>query len=163
MRRSAAFLFAGLLASGAAIPAFAAWDPVGTVDFSVRDTHDAKLGNFKGYAVGLTARNSDVMCERVTATFGNGRRSEIFHGQLPRGETVTIDLPGYQQSVDRVDFDCRPTEGWRARVDIAADIGRLRNERPSYPDYSYDRPQYPDSYDRSRDPDYRGRPYWDRN
>ena len=162
MRRSAAFILAALLTGGAAIPALAAWDPVGTVDFSVRDTHDAKLGNFKGYAVGLTARNSDVLCDSVLATFGNGRRSEIFHGELPRGQTVTIDLPGYQQSVDRVDFDCRPTEGWRARVDIAADIGRPRYERLPFPD-SYDRPRYPDSYDRLHDPDYYGRPYWDRN
>ena len=165
MRRSAAFLFAALLASGAAVPALAAWDRVGTVDFSVRDTHNAKLGNFKGYAVGLTARNSDVLCDSVMATFGNGRRSEIFHGELPRGQTVTIDLPGNQRSVDRVDFNCRPREGWRATVDIAADIGRLRNERLPFPDSydRYDRPQYPDSYDRSYDPDYSGRPYWDRN
>ena len=41
MRRSAAFILATLLSSGAAVPALAAWDRVGTVDFSIRDTHDA--------------------------------------------------------------------------------------------------------------------------
>ena len=84
MRRSAAFIFAALLASGVAAPALAAWDRVGTVDFSVRDTHDAKLGNFKGYAVGLTARNSDVRCDMI-ATFGNGRRANLPR-PLPRGQ-----------------------------------------------------------------------------
>jgi len=147
MRGFNAIVLAALLASGAAVPAMAAWDRVGTVDFSLRDTHDAKLGNFKGYAVGLTARNSDVMCDSVMATFGNGRTREIFRGELPRGETVTIDLPGSQRSIDRVDFDCRPTEGFRATVDIAADIGGYRNDRLRYPD----------------DRDYYDRPYLDRD
>jgi hypothetical protein len=142
-------ILAALLSCGAAVPALAAWDRVGTVDFSYRDTHDAKLGNFKGYAVGLTAHNSDVMCDSVVATFGNGRTRELFRGELPRGETVTIDLPGSQRSIDRVDFDCRPTEGYRATVDIAADIGGYRNDPLRYPD-SQDR----DDYDR---------PYLDRN
>lgn len=57
---------------------------VGSVDFSIRDTHDAKMGNFKGYAIGLTARDSDVTCDRVAATFGKGRTRQIFHGELPR-------------------------------------------------------------------------------
>ena len=153
MRRYGAIILAALLSSGAALPALAAWDRVGRVDFSMRDTHDAKLGNFKGYAIGLTARNSDVMCNSVTATFGNGRTRQLFRGQLPRGETVTVDLPGEQRSVDRVDFDCRPTEGYRATVDIAADTGGYRN----------DRLRYPDSYDRFQDRDYADRPYWDRN
>src|ERR1700682_2526927 len=134
MRGFYAIVLAALLSSGAAVPALAAWDRVGTVDFTLRDTHDAKLGNFKGYAVGLTAHDSDVMCDRVVATFGNGRTREIFRGELPRGETVTIGLPGSQRSIDRVDFDCRPTKGYRATVDIAADIGAIRNDRLRYPD-----------------------------
>ena len=149
MRGFSAIVLAALLSSGAAVPAMAAWDRVGAVDFSVRDTHDVKLGNFKGYAVGLTAHNSDVVCDSVTATFGNGRTREIFRGELPRGETVIVDLPGSQRSIDRVDFDCRPTEGYRATVDIAADIGGNRNDRLRYPDY-----QDRDDYDR---------PYLDRN
>ncbi len=170
MRGFRAIVLGALLSTCAAVPALAAWDRVGTVDFSVRDTHDAKLGNFKGYAVGLTARNSDVMCDRVMATFGDGRRREIFRGELPRGETVAIDLPGSQQSVDRVDFDCRPTEGYRASVDIAADIGAIRNDRLRYPDTDNrlrypdtNNPPYSDYYDRTRDRDYYDRPYWDRN
>ena len=67
----------------------------------------------------VTARGSDVTCDRVMATFGNGRTREIFSGELPRGQTITVDLPGRERSVDRVDFDCHPTDRWRARVDIA--------------------------------------------
>ena len=154
MRRFSAIVLAALLSSGAAVPAMAAWDRVGTVDFTFRDTHDAALGNFKGYAVGFTAHNSDVMCDSVMATFGNGRTREIFRGELRRGETVTVDLPGNQRSIDRVDFDCRPTEGYRATVDIATDTGGYRNDRLRFPD-SYDRP--------SVDRDYYDRPYWDRD
>ena len=143
MRRFSAIVLAALLSSGAAVPAIAAWDRVGTVDFTLRDTHDAKLGNFRGNAVGLTARDSDVMCDSVMATFGNGRTREIFRGELRRGETVTIDLPGNQRSVDRVDFDCRPTEGYRAMVDIATDTGGYRNDRLRFPD---DRAYYDRSY-----------------
>src|SRR5258707_3581220 len=110
MRRFSAIVLAALLSSGAAVPALAAWDRVGTVDFSVRDTHDAKLGNFKGYAVGLTSRNSDVMCDRVMATFGDGRSREIFRDKLPRGETVAVSLPDRQQPVDLVHFYMCPTQ-----------------------------------------------------
>jgi hypothetical protein len=166
MRRSSAIIFAALLASGAAVPAFAAWEPVGSVDFSYRDTHDATLGNFKGTAVGLTARDSDVRCDRVTATFGNGRSREIFRGELPQGRTVSIHLPpGDQRSIDRVDFDCRPLEGGRARVDIASDDGGYRDRYvgSGYQDYRvrpYDERGY---YDRNRDSDYYSRPQsWDR-
>jgi hypothetical protein len=147
MRGYGAIVLAALLSGGTALPAMAAWDRVGTVDFSLRDTHDTKLGNFKGYAVGLTARNSDVVCDSVTATFGNGRTREIFRGELPRGETVTVDLPGSQRSVDRVDFDCRPIDGFRASVEIAADTGGYRNDRLRYPD----------------ERDYYDGPYRDRN
>jgi hypothetical protein len=92
---------------------------------------------------------------------------EIFRGDLRRGRTIAIDLPpGEERSIDRVDFDCRPMDGPRASVEIAADDGGYRDRyvRPEYPDYRvrpYDEPGY---YDRTRDPDYYGRPpAWDRD
>jgi hypothetical protein len=123
MRRSSTLIVAALLASGVAIPAFAALEPVGSVDFSMRDTHDSQPVNVTGDALTLTARGSDVMCDSVMATFGNGRTREVFRGNLPRGQSVTIDLPGRQRMVERLDFNCRPTERYRARVDVAADTG----------------------------------------
>ena len=180
MRRIGAIVVAALLSSSAAVPALAAWDPVGSVSFSNRETHDAKLGNFKGTAVGLTARDSTVMCDSVIATFGNGRTREIFRGELPRGQTIRIGLPGNERSIDRVDFDCRSMDGRSAMVAIAVDDGRGfdRREAPDYysrqqypdtsrqqnPDYDsrqqnpdeYVRPQTPDYYDRRANPDYYG-------
>jgi hypothetical protein len=91
------------------------------------DTHDSQTVNVTGDAVTLTARGSDVMCDSVMATFGNGRTREIFRGDLPRGQSVNIDLPGRQRMVERLDFNCRPTERWRARVDVAADTGGYNN------------------------------------
>jgi hypothetical protein len=160
MRRTTAFILAAMLSSSAAIPATAAWDPVGSVNFTNRDTHDAKLGNFKGTAVGLTARDSDVMCDSVTATFGDGRSREIFRGELPRGQTIRVGLPGAQRSIDRVDFDCRPMDGRRATVDIAADDGRgfgYREQNLQNRDYYAPRQRTPDYYSRQQGQDYYGR------
>jgi hypothetical protein len=133
MNRFGLVLASALLTGTVAVPAMAAWHPVGSVDFTYRNTHDANLGNFRGDTMGLTARGSDVVCDSVTATFGNGRTREIFSGELPRGQTVTVDLPGRERSVDRVDFNCRPTERWRGRVDIAAnDMRGYPNDRFGY-------------------------------
>ena len=119
-RSSTAAVVAAVLASSVAIPAFAAWDRVGSVQFSLRNNHDAMdYARLNGNAVGLTARNSDVTCDRVTATFGNGRTREIFNGELRRGRTVTVDLPGGERNVDRVDFYCRPLDRPQARVSAA--------------------------------------------
>jgi len=52
------------------------------------------------------------------ATFGNGRTREIFRGELPPVRR-SPSTAGSQRSIDRVDFDCRPTEAIRATVDIA--------------------------------------------
>jgi hypothetical protein len=136
--RKAMFAAAALLCTVAAAPSFAVLDRIGAVEFSQRDTHDAKLGNFKAESMSLIAHDSDLLCDRVVATFGNGRAREIFRGELREDEPVRIHLP--QSSVDRVDFDCRPTDSYRASVEIAADDGR----------YAYDR--Y-DRYDRLRFPD----------
>ena len=118
---------AALLCTVAAAPSFAALDRLGWVDFSQRETHDAKLGNFKAESVALIARGSDVLCDHVVATFGDGHEREIFRGELPEGQAVRIHLP--KSSVDRVDFECRPADGYRASVDIAADTGGYPYDR----------------------------------
>ena len=135
MRRSSTLMVAALLASSVAIPALAALEPVGSVGFSRMDTRDSQILNTRGDAITLTARGSDVMCDSVMATFGNGRTREVFRGDLPRGQSVTVDLPGRERMVERLDFNCRPTERWRARVDVAADTGyggRFENRRFDY-------------------------------
>src|SRR4051812_33676693 len=148
MRRSSTLICVALLAGSVAIPAFAALEPVGSVGFSRNDTHDSQVVNTRGEAVTLTARGSDVMCDSVMATFGNGRTREVFRGDLPRGQSVTIDVPGRERMIERLDFNCRPLERWRARVDVATDTGGSGNSWFNYNDQR--------DYNNQRDRNYYG-------
>ena len=122
MRRYGAMALAALLCT-AAVPAFAAWDRVGSVEFSMRDSHDSTPVNFRGDSVALTARDSDVFCRDIEASFDNGRTRTILHdATIPFGQTLNVDLPGGTRDVNRLDFDCRPMGNWRARVDVAANM-----------------------------------------
>jgi hypothetical protein len=49
------------MCASAAMPASAAWDRIGSVDFTYRDTTDVQYGNFGGRveALSLKARNAD--------------------------------------------------------------------------------------------------------
>jgi len=128
---------AAVLLSGMAVPAFAAWDRIGSVDFSPRDNTDTQYGNFGGRveALALQARNSDVRCRNVTAVFGNGQTARVFQGVLPRGQNVTVDLPGNSRMIRRLDFNCRSMNRGTASVDIAADVGRYQAEWRGSPDW----------------------------
>ena len=134
-------ILATLISAGAVLPAFAAWDRIGSVDFSKRDTHDTQYGNFGGpiAALGLRARGGDIRCEKVSATFGTGVTRELFHGELPEGREVKLDLPGDQRRVQRLDFDCVPLDRGRANIaitaDVVADIGQYRDEWRKSPDW----------------------------
>jgi hypothetical protein len=127
---------AAILFSSVAVPALAAWDRIGSVDVSMRDNTTAEYGNFGGRveALSLVARNSDVRCRDVTATFGNGETQQIFRGFLPRGRNVEVTLPN-SRMIRHLDFDCRPMDRDRATVDIAADIGRYQAEWRQSPDW----------------------------
>jgi hypothetical protein len=137
VKRSTIILAAALSVSGA-LPAFAAWDRIGSVDFSRRDTHDTQYGNFGGSveALALQARGSDLNCRSVMATFANGQPVQIYRGELKRGQNVTLDLPGRERLVRRLDFDCQPQRGRNASVDIVADIGRYQGEWRRSPDWN---------------------------
>jgi hypothetical protein len=128
---------AAMLCAGAAVPAFAAWDRIGSVDFSYRNNIDVQYGNFGGpvESLSLRARNSDVTCRDVTATFGNGNTRSVFHGFLARGRDVTLDLPGNGRMIRRLDFNCRSMDRNGARVEIAADVGRYQAEWRRSPDW----------------------------
>jgi hypothetical protein len=127
---------AAILFSSVAVPAWAASDRIGSVDFSARDNSDTQYGNFGGRveSLSLIARNADVRCRNVTATFGNGQTQQIFRGSLQRGRNVELTLPN-ARLIRRLDFDCRPMDRDRATVDIAADIGRYQAEWRQSPDW----------------------------
>jgi hypothetical protein len=140
MKKSSVIL-AALVMAGTSVPAFAAWDRIGSVEFSRRDTHDVQYGQFGGpvEALGLRARGSDIHCDSVTATFGNGRMREVFRGELPEGREITLDLPGDQRRVERLDFNCQPLDRGNGSVaisaDVVADIGQYRDDWRKSPDW----------------------------
>lgn len=140
MKRSAMILAAAVTAA-TAVPAFAARDRIGSVDFSLRDTRDVQYGDFGGRveALALQARGADMHCDSVSATFGNGRTREVFSGELPEGRNVTLDLPGAERRVERLDFDCEPIDRGRGSVDVSVDvvaeIGPYQDEWRRSPDW----------------------------
>src|SRR5215208_5087698 len=63
------------------------WDRLGSVDFSIRPDHEVAYSNFGGRVekLAFTARTGSVRCDRITATFNNGRTRELYRGVLARG------------------------------------------------------------------------------
>ena len=123
--------------SGVSAPALAPWERIGSVEFSRGNDRDTQYGNFGGSveALALQARDSDVMCRDVTATFRSGQRQQVFRGSLQRDRVVAIDLPGRERFVSRLDFNCRSLGRTEATVDISADVGRYRDEWRRSPDW----------------------------
>ena len=137
MKRCNLLALAAFLLAGVATPASAAWDRIGSVEFSPRNNRDTQYGNFGGSveALALQARNSDVTCRNVTATFRNGQKQRVFRGSLQRGRVVAINLPGRERFVSRLDFNCRSVGRTAATVDISADVGRYQAEWRRSPDW----------------------------
>lgn len=125
MRKYAAFVLAALMCT-AAVPAFAAWNHVGSVMFSTRSTHYSARADFSGDQMALTSRIGDVYCQNVEATFGDGQTRSIYTGMLRANQTVNIDLPGNVRSVQRLAFDCQPTDSSQGTVDVAANTFEQR-------------------------------------
>jgi hypothetical protein len=105
-------------------PASAAWERIGSLNVAAGQTEQFNMENFKGNVIGLTARESDITCDRVTATFEDGEMRPIFKGKLPKGLSVRVDLP--PGAVERVNFECHPVAKGRATIDLAADAGAPR-------------------------------------
>lgn len=137
MRRSSILALAAVLAVGVSLPALAAWDRIGTVDFDWRGSHETQWGNFGGRIESLNfrAEGNGVQCRRVRATFGNGDRRRIFDGYIGEGRSVDVDLPGDDRRLNRLDFNCRSDGRRDARIVISADIGRYRDEWRHSPDW----------------------------
>lgn len=134
----AAVLCAGVVLPASAQPGYGpdrfgpdrrgGWDRIGSVDFSFRRDRETEYGNFGGPVERLSfvARNGNVRCTNVTATFNNGRTQRLYRGTLTRGRDVVVDIPGQSRMIRRIDFNCRSLERRQTTVDIAADIGRYR-------------------------------------
>jgi hypothetical protein len=149
MKKTRLLAIAAALCASTALPASAqpayapwdrpgGWDRIGSVDFSFRPDRETEYGRFGGRVERLSflARNADVRCNRITATYNNGRTSELYRGTLRQGRSIVVDIPGQSRMIRRIDFNCRSLERReQARVDIAADIGQYRAEWRRSPDW----------------------------
>ncbi|MBI1179916.1 MAG: hypothetical protein GC201_05110 [Alphaproteobacteria bacterium] len=136
MNRYGLIASAVVLSTGIAVPAMAAWNTVGSVDFDRHGDHERQYTDFGGPVerIILTAQGEDVQCRRVTATFGNGHHRQVFNGTIREGQSVSVDLPGDERNVRRLDFGCRALGRHQARIAIGVDAGQffqswLRNPR----------------------------------
>ena len=120
MTRTSIILIAAALTTAAG-PAIADWERIGSLNVAGGKTGQFSMEFFKGNVIGLTARDADIVCNRVTATFDTGDERPIFKGKLPKGLSVRVDLP--PGTVKRVNFDCHPALNTPGVIDIAADSG----------------------------------------
>src|SRR5688572_18259547 len=148
MNKTRLLALIALLCAGAALPASAqpayapwdrpgGWDRIGSVTFSFRPDRETEYGNFGGRVERLSflARNANVRCQNITATYANGRTDSLYRGRLQQGRSIVVDVPG-QGRVRRIDFNCRsPDRRAPARVDIAADIGQYPADWRRSPDW----------------------------
>jgi hypothetical protein len=126
MVRTSTILLATALTMSA-IPAFAAWERMGSLNVAAGQTEQFDMEDFKGNVIGLTAPETDVSCDRVTATFADGHTRPIFKGKLPKGLSVRVDLP--PGAVERIDLECHPVTFRQGTIDLAADSGAPKPRR----------------------------------
>ncbi len=124
---------AALLCAGTAAPAMAAWDHIGTAHVGRRHTHDRVYNKVDGQIrrVELRAEGDTVRCKSVRATFHNGHTRQIYSGRLRQGQRISVDLPGNERRLERIDFACRAPGPGVARISVAANVERrgLRHSR----------------------------------
>lgn len=148
MKKTRLLALAAALCAGAALPASAqpgyapwdrgsGWNRIGSVEFTSRTEHEVEYGRFGGRVERLSfvARDANVRCFRINATYTDGSTNQLYRGMLRQGRNVVVD-PGQSRTIRRIDFDCRSMEPrGQARVDIAADIGQYRAEWRRSPDW----------------------------
>src|SRR6185312_6032007 len=137
MNKTRLAVLAAVLCAGAATPAFADWDSIGSVNVSHGRDRDVRNFDLGGPVDRLQLRveNNGVECRSVNATFGNGTTRQIFSGRLYENRPTTIDLPGNNRNIKRLAFNCSAGKWRDATIRIAADIGSHREEWQHNPDF----------------------------
>jgi hypothetical protein len=136
MNRTRLAVLAAVLCAGAATPALAEWDSIGSVHVSGRD-RDVRNFDLGGPVdrISLRAENNTVDCRSVTATFGNGTTRRVFSGRLYENRATNLDLPGNNRNIKRLAFNCSAGRYHDATIRIAADIGSHRDEWRRNPNF----------------------------
>ena len=129
MSKTGVFAIMVLLVAGRESAAFAALERVGSVVLTSIAPGQSEYRNFSGNEVTLTARNADISCASVVATFDSGRSRGVFAGALPRGREISVGLPQSEGRVVRLDFNCRPADGLGGVIDIAGGTNQLFADR----------------------------------
>lgn len=117
-----------MLVLGGTTAAVAALERVGSVVLTNVAPGQSEYRNFSGNEITLTARNADISCDSVIATFDTGRSRGVFAGSLPRGREVSIGLPNGGRVI-RMDFNCRPSGALGGVIDIAGGTNQLFADR----------------------------------
>jgi hypothetical protein len=130
MRRAMLVAMTAAMTVGFAAPALADYVRLGDVDVGYRTDLDTAYSRFGGPVESLrfTADRNDVFCRSIRVRYANGQMDDVFHGRLSEDRPVDVDVQGRARRIDSVDFVCR-SDGYRgAKIYIAADVGRYRDE-----------------------------------
>ncbi len=102
------------------------WMPIGSERFEGPRDQETTYAGARGQAietVGIQAMDNDARCSRLTATFDNGRTTDLYvnrGGILNRGRMYEVDLPGNRRNLERLDMTCRGERGRPVTVQISA-------------------------------------------
>lgn len=131
-------LLATVLACGATAPALADWARIGSVEVGFGRDRDSTYSRFGGGVdkLRLEARDGDVQCRSVRATFASGSSREIFSGTLRGQEPRIVELPGNNAHIRRIDFSCRGFKPSGTNIAISADISHYQDEWRRSPDWN---------------------------
>jgi len=104
-----AFLVLMTVAAGANAVSAQKWRELGSKEVDYNVDHDtitvtAMRGDFR--KIKLRVSNAPVRFYRIVVTYGNGRSQDVDVRSLirPGGETRTIDLPGRERVIRKVEF-----------------------------------------------------------
>jgi hypothetical protein len=120
---------AAVLSVGTAGSALAAdWQRIDTVNVNRGVDRDSSTPDFGGPVERLrfTARDANVQCRSISAVFANGQKRELFTGRIAQGQSRTVDVPGEQRRIAKLNFVCRANDN-DGRIVVQADIGQYRS------------------------------------
>ncbi|HEY1630390.1 MAG TPA: hypothetical protein VGF56_03705 [Rhizomicrobium sp.] len=131
-------LLALALVAGAATPAFADWDNIGSVHVDYGVDRDTASPDFGGPVERLqfTATGGDVQCKSIRAFYTNGQSSELYSGMLRMNNPRGADLPGSGRGIRKIDFLCRSFDRNGANIRMDADIGQYRAQWRASPEWN---------------------------
>jgi len=139
MKRSTLLATAAFAATvGLAAPALADYVRLGSVDVGYRMDKDTAWTRFGGGMEGLrlVADGNDVACAKIVAHFADGSKQDVFSGMLREDRPVEVDLRGGTRRVRDVSFTCRSDARGGAKIYLAAEVGRYKDEWMRSPDWA---------------------------